>query len=401
MLLTAALTLAVAAPGYRVVFPDDYPGSPPGPPALTLDAVSVPLPAGAKTGRWCAEASAEGQPALLPAQASKLGPWNGGKGWVAFLRSFEGHGDVIVRPLALAEDDVETPYAWKLEERDGAVVFSLGGRELFSYVFEDRLREGVSERFRRNNYIHPIRSPGGVALTDDFPPDHDWHSGLFWRWPRIEWKGKTQSGWEFGGPTDRFEEWLGREAGPICAVLGARCGWYVEGERIADEEVWIRAWPVLGQGYAIDLALSIDAAGEGLSIGGAVPDKGYGGVSVRMAPREDGVVSLPTGPQADTYQAEGAWADYSGRFAGSTEPAGIAFWPTADLPGPAVRWFLRNYGLVGVAWPGLETAPVPTDEPLIIRTRVWVHEADANTGAVREAFASWRSLRDTALAPTW
>jgi len=401
MLLTAALTLAVAAPGYRVVFPDDYPGGPPGPPALALDAVSVPLPAGAEADRWCAEALAEGEPVLLPAQASKLGPWDDGHGWIGFLRSFEGHGDVIARPLALAEDDVETPYAWKLEERDGAVVFLLDGRELFSYVFQDRLREGVSERFRRNSYIHPIRSPGGVVLTDDFPPDHDWHSGLFWRWPRMVWNGKTYNEWEFGGPTDRFEEWLSREEGPVCAVLGARCGWYVEGERVADEEVWIRAWPVLGQGYAIDLALCIKASGDGLSIGGAVPDKGYGGVSVRMAPREGGVVSLPTGPQADAYQVEGAWADYSGRFAGSTEPAGIAFWPTAGLPGPAAGWFLRNYGLVGEAWPGLDTAPVPTDEPLTIRTRVWVHEGDANTGAVSEAYASWRSLRGAALAPTW
>jgi len=32
------------------------------------------------------------------------------------------------------------------------------------------LKEGVAEDRRRSSYIHPLYSPDGTLITDDFPP---------------------------------------------------------------------------------------------------------------------------------------------------------------------------------------------------------------------------------------
>ncbi|MBD3177421.1 MAG: hypothetical protein GF320_19780, partial [Armatimonadia bacterium] len=268
MLVSVTVSLALIAAPYTVDFPDHYAGGPPGEPLLWLDAVSVPLPDGEDPGGWVAETHVEGEPMQRAAHASRLGPWGGDNGWIGFLRSFEGHGEVILRPEPGAIPEV--PNAdWELVDEGGAVTFVCNGQPRLRYIYEPVLPDGVPERYRRSSYIHPVWSPSGAVLTDDFPADHYHHSGLFWRWPNTVWRGERYNHWDFnGGMKTEFEEWLGREAGPICAVLGVRNGWYVDGEKVATEEVWIRAWPQVGAGYPVDITIRLKAEEPGLVIGG-------------------------------------------------------------------------------------------------------------------------------------
>lgn len=395
MVACLLLSLAAGIVPYLVEFPEGYPGGPPGEPALWLDAVSVPLPEGAPDAPWVVRGYAEGEPTEMPAQASRLGPWSGGRGWIAFLRGYESHGEAVLEPTDTA---VEWPFAeWELVDDGGAVTFRCDGRPRLRYVYRPVLPEGVPERFRRSSYIHPVWSPSGAVLTDDFPADHYHHSGIFWRWPSVVWRGRLYNHWDYnGGMKTEFEAWLGRETGPICAVLGVRNGWYVEGERVAVEEVWIRAWPQVGMGYPVDVTVRLRAEEPGLTIGGEPLDgKGYGGFSIRFAPREEGVIALEEGPQSDRFEAPSPWCDYSGVFGG--ELAGIATFLGDEHPGQPAKWFLRPYGCYTVSWPGLGTAEVPAEEFLELPHRLWVHDGDRESGGVAEAYESWRTLQGARL----
>lgn len=396
MLTFVALPLACIAGSYAVEFPPEYAGGPPGEPTLWLDAISVPLPADEPDGPWVVRGFAEGEPIEMPAQASRLGPWSGGEGWIAFLRGFEGHGDAVLAPTDAAP---EWPFAeWELADDGARVDFLCDGQLRFSYIYRPILPEGVPERYRRSSYIHPILSPSGATLTDDFPADHFHHSGLFWRWPKTVWRGQQYNHWDYnGGMKTEFEAWLGRETGPLCAVLGVRNGWYVDGEKVATEEVWIRAWPQVGMGYPVDIAVRLTAEEPGLTIGGEPFDgKGYGGFSIRFAPRDEGVIALEEGPQGDRFEAPSPWCDYSGIFEG--QRAGIAAFIGADHPAQPAEWFLRPYGCYTLSWPGLGSVEVPTEGYLDLPHRIWVHDEDRVLGGVADAYDSWSALQGARLS---
>jgi len=332
----------------------------------------------------------------MPAQASRLGPWSGGQGWIAFLRGNEGHGEAVLTPTDAAP---EWPFAeWELADDGARVNFLCDGQLRFSYIYQPILPEGVPERFRRSSYIHPILAPSGATLTDDFPADHFHHSGLFWRWPNTVWRGQRYNHWDYnGGMKTEFEAWLGQETGPICAVLGVRNGWYVDGEKVATEEVWIRAWPQVGTGYPVDIAIRITAEEPGLTIGGEPLDgKGYGGFSLRFAPREKGVIALEEGPQGDRFEAPSPWCDYSGIF--ENQWAGIAAFIGADHPAQPAEWFLRPYGCYTLSWPGLGSVEVPTEGYLDLPHRIWVHDEDRVLGGVADAYDSWSALQGARLS---
>lgn len=55
---------------------------------------------------------------------------------------------------------------------------------LFEYVFGAPLARELAPR----PYFHPVRTLGGVPLTDHQPSDHRWHRGLAYSWPVVdEW----------------------------------------------------------------------------------------------------------------------------------------------------------------------------------------------------------------------
>jgi len=62
---------------------------------------------------------------------------------------------------------------------------------LFEYVFAPELAPVLSPR----PYFHPVRTLGGVVITDHQPSDHRWHLGITYSWPVVNglnfWGGPT------------------------------------------------------------------------------------------------------------------------------------------------------------------------------------------------------------------
>ena len=79
----------------------------------------------------------------------------------------------------------------RTEQCRDRLIGSYQDRLLFEYVFEAPLARELAPR----PYFHPVRTLGGVTLTDHQPTDHRWHLGLAYSWPVVdEWN-------LWGGPT--------------------------------------------------------------------------------------------------------------------------------------------------------------------------------------------------------
>lgn len=71
--------------------------------------------------------------------------------------------------------------AAELEELADRLVARAGDLVLFEYVFRPRLPPELSPR----PYFHPVRTLGGIVVTDHQPADHRWHLGISYAWPVV------------------------------------------------------------------------------------------------------------------------------------------------------------------------------------------------------------------------
>jgi hypothetical protein len=56
--------------------------------------------------------------------------------------------------------------------------------------------EGIESVFRRSGFIHPVFTPSGGIVTDDFPPDHPHQHGIFFAWVNTTIAGRDVNFWD-------------------------------------------------------------------------------------------------------------------------------------------------------------------------------------------------------------
>ena len=97
----------------------------------------------------------------------------------------------------------------------------VGGRQVFSFVAEpDGLPSpDIKPVFLRGGYIHPVYTPKGRIVTDDYPSDHYHHHGIWFAWTKTEFEGKHPDFWNVGDLTGRvdFEKVITTWGGPVYA----------------------------------------------------------------------------------------------------------------------------------------------------------------------------------------
>ena len=73
-------------------------------------------------------------------------------------------------------------------------------RRLMSYQAEpgEFPRADIKPVFKRGGYLHPITTPSGKVVTDDFPSNHIHHHGVWWAWTHTEFDGRQPDFWNMG-----------------------------------------------------------------------------------------------------------------------------------------------------------------------------------------------------------
>lgn len=266
-----------------------------------------------------------------------------------------------------------------------------GDSPVLTYNFGMMLKEGVPEDRRRSSYVHPLYAPDGTVLTDDFPRDHLHHRGLSWMWPNVDTAGQHFSIWDVRGIWQRFERWTERSSGPVVASFAVENGWYTAEKKVAQERAEFRVYRAAGTTRALDVTLTFETLDQPIAITGELPDKkGYGGLCLRFAPRQETVIVTPAGTQPrDSDMVPSPWADLTGKFTAGGETLGAAiFVDDRNISAPN-GWTLRPYGFLGVVWPGMQPYTLQPRTPVVLRYRLWLHGGDAAGAAVAEQYGAW------------
>ena len=144
---------------------------------------------------------------LLPRFLKGVAGWplDGAGGMERSAGVFPRHWILSVVLLA----GVEVPVAGEIvARREGhQVVFRSGVREMFRYQAEpgELPRTGIPEVYRRGGYLHPLYSPSGRRVTEDFPINHVHHHGVWSPWTHTEFEGRHPDFWNMGDRKGRVE----------------------------------------------------------------------------------------------------------------------------------------------------------------------------------------------------
>jgi len=88
--------------------------------------------------------------------------------------------DTIVKFVLQPVKEAQQASKVKLERESEKLTIHIGDKPVLSYFTEvQQPPEGSPAYYQRSGFIHPLYSPGGQVLTNDFPADHMHQHGIF------------------------------------------------------------------------------------------------------------------------------------------------------------------------------------------------------------------------------
>lgn len=187
---------------------------------------------------------------------------------------------------------------------------------------------GLDPVFAKSGHIHPVYTPSGRLVTDDFPPDHAHQHGLFWAWVNTTFQGRKIDFWNQAGRTGRVRHERVEEvaSGPVfaqfTAVLRHEC-LTANGAVPVIEEKWTVRVYASGDQPLIDLESVQTCATDAPLV---VNEYHYGGLALRGArdwfrqPQSDFLTSEGK-TRSDGNHTRARWVIAHGLSGG--QPAGI------------------------------------------------------------------------------
>jgi hypothetical protein len=224
-----------------------------------------------------------------------------------------------------------TPAAQGVElvrERDGVAVTAAGHPVLRYQAQKGRLpRADMKPIFLRGGYLHPVHTPSGRVVTDDYPPKHQHHHGVWFAWTKTEFEGRKPDFWNMGdgSGTVEFKALDQTWGGPVHGGFKARHT-YVDLSGTAAKPTLNESWEVIvyqvGKGekpYSMfDLVSTQECATSSPLV---LPEYHYGGVGFRGNRQWDGKENafFLTSEGKDRTNGHGTrarWCNIGGRIDG-------------------------------------------------------------------------------------
>lgn len=114
----------------------------------------------------------------------------------------------------------------QMSTNDHRIEFKSSGKILMGFQSEAGTfpRPDIKPIFRRGGYFHPLVTPSGRWVTDDFPTNHVHHHGVWFAWTKTEFDGRSPDFWNMGDGKGRveFAELKRLDLGPLFAGLDLR-----------------------------------------------------------------------------------------------------------------------------------------------------------------------------------
>ena len=256
--------------------------------------------------------------------------------------------------------------------------------------------KSLDGKYERTNYIHPLYSLKGNAITEDFPKDHLHHHGLYSAWHQILLNGTPiADGWVNENISWKVIDSKVEHHGDDMAIR-SEVLWVSrvdeETEEIVKENVAIRVQRSNDQLRIIDYDIHLLPLKEGLSIGGSDDEKGYGGFSLRLKLPDD-ITFLARGGEVQAQVSAvdaGPWMNFVGSFDGDAAGrSGIVVFCHPSNPGYPQPWILRREkSMQNPAYPGRSPVTLSKDG-LSLRYRLIIHNGGLDTRRIEELFRNY------------
>jgi hypothetical protein len=275
----------------------------------------------------------------------------------------------------------KSPFLFR--ESDQGIELAENGKPVFFY---QRKPKSLTGEYICNNYIHPLFNLNGDVLTEEFPPDHPYHRGIFWTWHQIFVDtNNIGDGWINDGisqdvvkiQTEKYKT----EAHFNLEVLWKSSS-YPDGKPFMNEQTSIIVHQPESDVRKIDFKITLKALVDGLQIGGSADEKGYGGFCVRLKIPDDLIFTSENGPVTprELQIESGPWMDFSGGFGNNAGVSGLTILCHPDTPNYPEPWILRQKGsMQNIVFPGQNRVNIPMDKPTVLRYRIIIHNGNAGS----------------------
>jgi hypothetical protein len=239
------------------------------------------------------------------------------------------------RPLTLVKVTQSSRPDVGLRREGTAVTFLAGKQEMFRYNGEKTpLPAGFDPSYQRGGYIWPIYTPSGTLVSDDYPPMHKHHHGVWTPWTKTEFEGRHPDFWNMGDKTGtvEFVGLVSTFTGPVAAGLQAKHRFVDLSAKPKPKTVLNETWDVMAYApvadvrpyFMFDLTSTQTCATDQPLI---LPKYHYGGFGYRGHRTWDGkgnceFLTSEGKTRADGNETRGRWVYVYGKVDGKT--AGVA-----------------------------------------------------------------------------
>ncbi len=134
-------------------------------------------------------------PALKTADGKTLPLQLSDDGNATFILPELAAGKTAEFKLVALED--AAPDSVKAAEKGDNIAFSLSGKPVASFKGKatELPRPEIAPVFLRGGYLHPLLTPSGTVVTDDYPKNHLHHHGIWTAWTNTVFQGRKTDFW--------------------------------------------------------------------------------------------------------------------------------------------------------------------------------------------------------------
>jgi hypothetical protein len=275
----------------------------------------------------------------------------------------------------------KSPFLFK--ENDQGIELIENGMPVFFY---QRKPKSLTGQYICSNYLHPVYSINGDTLTEEFPPDHPYHRGIFWTWHQLFVNDKSLGdGWINDGISQDVVN-VATEKNKDKAQFDLDVKWksstFQDGNPFMDEHTTIIVHQLESDIRKIDFEITLKALVPGLQIGGSADEKGYGGLCTRIKLPDDVIFTSEKGPvkPQELQIKAGPWMDFSADFGKNSKVSGLSILCHSTTPNYPEPWILRQKGsMQNVVFPGQNRTSITMDKQVVLRYRIIIHNGNAGS----------------------
>ena len=230
----------------------------------------------------------------------------------------------------------------KMTRQGSKLQFTLGGRTVMHYQAEksELPRADLEPIYRRGGYLHPVVTPNGTVITDDYPHNHKHHHGIWFPWTNTLFEGRKPDFWNMGKGTGtvEFTGLQGQWSGPVHAGFSSSHQFVdliAKPKKVALTETWRVQVYAVGQGdsaYHLFEMESVQRCAGSSKI--SFPQYRYGGLGFRGHGEWDGRENcfyLTSNGESDRIKGHATrarWCHVGGKTGGKLGGIGVLCHPS-------------------------------------------------------------------------